>query len=142
MRLRGRRRLRAIALQILYEIDIMDQWESYKKVLKNAFERERIYREEDKKFIENIVICVINNRGIIDTLIKRSLKDWDFDRLNIVERNIMRIGACELLFSDEIPYKVAINEAVEVAKIFAQDGAPSLINGVLDRIAKEKGVKK
>ncbi len=142
MRLRGRRRLRAIALQILYEIDIMDQWESYKSVLKNAFERERINREEDKKFIENIVICVINNKNVIDTLIKRSLKDWDFERLNIVERNIMRIGTCELLFSDEIPYKVAINEAVEVAKIFAQDGAPSLINGVLDRIAKEKGVKK
>ena len=142
MRLRGRRKLRAVALQVLYELDIMEEWERHKKVLQEAYRREHIDKEEDKKFIERIVECVIREKNAIDSFIKKSLKDWDFNRLNVVEKNILRIGTCELLFSGDIPYKVAINEAVEVAKVFAQDGAPSLINGVLDRIAKEKGVKK
>ncbi len=142
MKLRGRRKLRAVALQVLYELDIMEEWERHKKVLQEAYIREHIDKEEDKKFIERIVECVTREKNVIDSFIKKSLKDWDFNRLNVVEKNILRIGTCELLFSGDIPYKVAINEAVEVAKVFAQDGAPSLINGVLDRIAKEKGVKK
>ncbi len=142
MRLRGRRKLRAVALQVLYELDIMNEWNRYKEVLKDAFIRERINREEDKEFVERLVECVIKERENIDGFIKKSLKDWDFERINLVERNILRIGTCELLFSGDVPYRVAINEAVEVAKVFAQDGAPSLINGVLDRIATEKGVKK
>ncbi len=142
MKLRGRRKLRATAMQILYELDLMEEWAQKNSVIKKAFEREHINSTEDKEFIKNLINCVVERRESIDSLIKDALKDWDFERLNVVERNIMRIGVCELLFSGDIPYKVAINEAVEVAKIFAQDGAASLINGILDRIASNKGVKK
>lgn len=142
MKLRGRRKLRTIALQVLYELDLMSKWEEHKKVLSEAFTRERIIQQEEKEFAVEIVNCVLKNRSSIDKIMNKFLKGWDIERLNVIERNILRIGICELLFLGNVPYKVAINEAVELSRTFAGEGAHRLINGVLDRIAREKGVTK
>ncbi len=141
MKLKGRRKLRSVALQALYELDLMEKWDKAEDTLSHAFEREHVQKEEDKKFIKEIVNCVVENRYSIDRIISSHLLGWDIERLNVVERNILRIGVCELLFQGNVPYKVAINEAVELAKVFAAEGATGLINGVLDKIAKDKGVK-
>ncbi len=142
MKLSGRRKLRSVALQILYKLDLMESWHEIEKELKEAFSREKVEKEEDIAFIEEIVKCVVKNRVRLDKIISSYLKRWDIDRLNVIERNILRIGTCELLFLGKVSYKVAINEAVELAKIFGAEGASGLVNGVLDKIAREKGVKK
>ena len=141
MKLSGRRKLRSVALQILYNLDLMESWHEVDKALQEAFFREKIEKEEDIAFIKEIVLCVVKNRENIDKIISSYLKGWDIHRLNVIERNILRMGTCELLFLGKVPYRVAINEAVELAKLFGAEGAPGLVNGVLDKIAREKGVK-
>jgi len=142
MKLWGRRRLRAIALSILYQMDLLEEWNNREKITQNTLKMEKIDDPKEREFTENIVKTVCENRESIDRIISSYLKGWDIERLNVVERNILRIGVGELLFGMDIPYKVAINEAVELSKVFAAEGAASLINAVLDKVAREKGVKK
>ncbi len=72
----------------------------------------------------------------IDSIIKEASKNWRLERMAIVDRNILRIGCYELLFSDDVPYKVAINEAVELSKRFGTEDSRSFVNGVLDAVKK------
>ena len=73
----------------------------------------------------------------IDTIIKDHLIDWDFERLDKVDKQILRVGIYEILYTDT-PYQIAIDEAVKIAKNFSEDKAKSFINGILDKVAKEK----
>lgn len=141
MRLRGRRRLRAVALSILYQIDLLEDWDKVNEIVESTIKRENITDTEDKEFVRDIVRNTSSNKKKIDEIISNHLQNWDLERLNVLERNILRIGVYELL-SGNVPYKVAISEAVELAKIFGADGATSLVNGVLDKVADKKGVKK
>jgi len=72
----------------------------------------------------------------IDTLIKKHVKNWEIKRMAVVDRNILRMGCFELLFSEDIPPKVAINEAIELAKRFGDIDSPRFVNGILDKIYK------
>lgn len=117
----------------------MEEWEEIEKITNKTLKMEKIEKAEDKEFVKNLVKNVSENRQNIDRIISSYLKDWDIQRLNVIERNILRIGVCELLFGGDVPYKVAINEAVELAKIFGAENAASLINGVLDKVAHKKG---
>jgi len=75
----------------------------------------------------------------IDRLISSSVKNWRFDRISLVDKSILRLGAYEVFFSNfSIPYPVAINEAVEIAKIYGTEESGSFVNGVLDAMGKEK----
>ena len=72
----------------------------------------------------------------IDALIKKHVKNWEIKRMAVVDRNILRLGCFELLFSEDIPPKVAINEAIELAKRFGDIDSPRFVNGILDKIYK------
>ncbi len=131
-----RKKGREIALQILYQKDItnfpLDEIISnYKKYL-------NIENIESFKFAEELVRGVVENLKFIDEMIKKYTPSWPFERLNLTDRNILRLAIYEMFFRPDIPEVVSINEAIELAKIYSTDDSPAFINGVLDSIYKKE----
>jgi N utilization substance protein B len=95
----------------------------------------------EKAFSENLLKGVIDKKADLDSIIVKAAPDWPIDKISIADRNILRIGLYELLFSDrkEVPAKVAINEAIELAKTYSGEKSGGFINGVLGTIYKELG---
>jgi N utilization substance protein B len=96
---------------------------------------------EDDAFVFSLLERVIKKRVTIDEIIEKAAPDWPLDKISIVDRNILRIGLTELLFGDrkEVPPKVAINEAIELAKTFGGENSSKFVNGVLGAVYKEIG---
>lgn len=95
----------------------------------------------DRPFMDNLLRLVLEKKKDLDTLIEKAAPDWPIDKISPVDRNILRIGLAELLFADrkEVPPKVAINEAIELAKTFGGETSGRFINGVLGAVYKEMG---
>ena len=89
------------------------------------------------EFAKKLLKGVLEHIDKIDEIIKNHLIDWDFERLDKVDKQILRVGIYEILYTDT-PYQIVIDEAVKIAKNFSEDKAKSFINGILDRVAKEK----
>lgn len=87
-------------------------------------------------YLQQLVLGFIENQERIDGHIRENLEKWSFDRLAKVDRNILRLGVYELLFVEDVPNKVVINEAVEIAKIFGDDQSSKFINGVLSKVSQ------
>ena len=87
--------------------------------------------DEDKKYIKEVCIGVSSRTSELDEKIKTYLKGWTMDRIGKTDLAILRLAIFEILYRDDIPYKVSINEAVELAKIYCDDASPSFINGLL-----------
>lgn len=98
------------------------------------FDSSHLLSSKIKNFAKERVEGVKREKERIDSLIKKYSKNWRIERMNSVDISILRIAVYELCFCDSIPGKVAINEAIELAKIFGTDEAPAFINGILDRI--------
>jgi N utilization substance protein B len=96
---------------------------------------------DNTSFVHNLVEITIKNRDKIDPLIEKCAPEWPLDQVTIVDRNILRLGICELLFGnyEEVPPKVAINEAIELAKSFGGESSGRFVNGVLGTIYRELG---
>jgi N utilization substance protein B len=93
---------------------------------------------DDHGFVTETVKGVLDNAEKIDGLISKYATDWPIEQITIVDRNILRIGAYELLFRDDIPPKVAINEAIEIAKAFGGESSGKFVNGVLGAMFKNE----
>ena len=93
-------------------------------------------------FAVQIVKGCIEHQDAIDGAIRETAENWRLERMAIIDRNILRIGACELMFMDEIPPKVSINEAIELAKQYSTANSPTFVNGVLDKIYSRSGKRK
>ena len=95
----------------------------------------------DRPFMNNLLKLVLEKKKNLDFLIEKAAPDWPIDKISVVDRNILRIGLAELLFADrkEVPPKVAINEAIELAKTFGGETSGKFINGVLGAVYKEMG---
>ncbi len=146
---RKRTRSREFALQILYELDLApseiaevldDFWKDRTDLtLTNP---EKMALEEDKKepevreYTEKLVRGTLEKKASIDAAIERFAENWEIQRMACVDRNILRLATYEILHVDEIPIKVAINEAVELAKRYGEQDSSKFVNGILDRIAK------
>jgi len=89
---------------------------------------------EEKKFAKNLVEKIFINLPLIDDYLKKFASEWPIEKITIIDRNILRIGIFELIFSEEIPPRVAINEAIELAKTFGGETSSKFINGVLGAI--------
>lgn len=96
---------------------------------------------DDTPFMEKMLESVVKKRTIIDEIITKAAPEWPLEKINAVDRNILRIGLAELLFGDykEVPPKVAINEAIELAKTFSGENSGRFVNGVLGAVYKEIG---
>ncbi len=123
-----RRQAREIALQALYEIDSAGHTST--RALDHLIEDEKL-SDEGKQFATAIVEGVLKCRAQLDEIIAKHAPEWPVDQLAIVDRNILRIALYELQSNPDVPIKVAINEAVELAKTFGSDTAPRFVNGVL-----------
>ena len=133
-----RRQARIAALQVLYELDCT------KHKVEEALARLRAgetLAQEALSFSEELVKGVLQNKSELDALIKKFAPAFPPEQMSIIDRNILRLAIFEILFDDKTPFKVAINEAVELAKEFGSDSSPRLINGVLGSITTERGVK-
>ena len=140
---------RSIVLQTLFEWDFLigDDKKSNNSTsdeIKNILKRnlkEFAPGFEDDVFVFSLIDQVLKKRVTIDEIIEKAAPDWPIDKISIIDRNILRIGLTELLFGDrkEVPPKVAINEAIELAKTFGGENSGKFVNGVLGAVYKEIG---
>lgn len=128
---------RTIALQTLYQWDFNDKNQDNLDFSIKHNLKEFAPQFDDKGFIENLVKGVIKNQKEIDSLIIKYAPEWPIEQITMVDRNVLRIGIQEMKYDDEIPEKVAINEAIELAKAFGGESSGKFVNGVLGTIYKE-----
>ncbi len=133
--MKDRTKARAVALQALYELDVTDH--PLGTVL-----QERIadcdLNEDLVLFIHYIVTSIWPHIEELDHFIAQHAPEWPLDQVAIIDRNILRIALWEMAVNTQIPLKVAINEAVELAKSYGSDSAPRFVNGVLGSLAKQQ----
>jgi len=128
----ARRRARALALQALYEIDSVGHTAD---AVPDRLLREQKLSEENDQFVRRLVAGVIQNRREIDANIEKFAPAWPIQQTPVIDRNILRLAIFELLIDNEVPVKVAINEAVELAKKFGGDNSARFVNGVLSSVS-------
>ncbi|OIN97255.1 transcription antitermination factor NusB [Candidatus Desantisbacteria bacterium CG1_02_38_46] len=131
-----RRKARELALQVLFQIDVGEI--VLEDTIKNFWKIEKVL-PEIRDFTLRLSRGVMENITQINEVITKYTKNWTINRINNIDRNILRIAIYELLYCPDIPYKVAINEAIEIAKKYGTLESGKFINGVLDKVAKEKG---
>ena len=126
-----RREGREYALQILYAIEMNHP--QPEEALKHFWAEENV-GQEVKDFAAVLVQGTIKNLDFLDTLIKKYTQNWELSRMVAIDRNILRCASWELIYATEIPPKVIINEAVELAKKYSTENSSKFINGILDKI--------
>ncbi|MDD2377880.1 MAG: transcription antitermination factor NusB [Bacilli bacterium] len=129
----NRSELRKIIMTILYQINVYDK----NKMNYNIDEVIEKVLEIDNEFVKEVVYGVITYKNDIDALANKYLTGWTIDRLGNTDQSILRIGIYELIYT-KTPEVVAINEAVELAKIYSDDDVRKMINGVLDKVYHNK----
>ncbi len=129
-----RRKSREFALQVLYQLNITQQDASSAL---QQFEEHFLQKGEADEFLRRLVTGVLEHRLTLDHLIEQYSQHWQLDRINIIDRNILRMALFELLYCEEIPPKVTINEAIDLGKQYGSEESGSFINGILDRIQNE-----
>ncbi len=122
---------RVIAMQVLYEANFKDSNEISDILNRNIADRKE---KVDKKFIEKIISGVNKKTKEIDKLIEKSAPEWPIDQIATVDKTILRIAIFELLYDEEVPPKVAIDEAVEISKNFGGENSSKFVNGVLGTV--------
>ena len=130
--MKARTRARGLALQALYEIDMVGHPPA--QVLQDRLAEETL-SDELAEFARQIIFGVFPLREQLDLVIARYAPEWPLDQIAAIDRNILRISAWEFAVQKETPVKVAINEAVELAKLYGSDNAPRVVNGVLGSLA-------
>jgi N utilization substance protein B len=130
-----RRKAREVALQLLYQLDVQGEGNP-EPHLPEFWTRHPVDREA-REFAEILIRGTKLHEPKIDEMISQYAQNWELDRMAVVDRNILRQGIFELLWMEDVPSKVAINEALEVAKKFSTQESSRFINGILDRIHKE-----
>lgn len=132
---------RTIAMQSLYQWDFTGKTDAKVQEITDANLTEFAPDFDDKGFVNDLVSKVVANAAKIDAIITQFAPDWPIDQITNVDRNILRIGVQELKFEETIPSKVAINEAIELAKTFGGESSGRFVNGVLGAIYKDMVVK-
>jgi N utilization substance protein B len=136
--MKSRTRARSLALQVLYEVDMTGHLPGvvFEQRLQALDSEDRVELNPDLvEFARQIIAGIIPNAAQLDDVIAAFAPEWPFDQIAAIDRNILRIATWEFSISGVTPIKVAINEAVELAKLYGSDSAPRFINGVLGSLA-------
>ncbi len=128
----ARRKARALALQTLYEVNSAGH--EVEEVVTRLLADEEL-SAENGAFVRELVSGVIQNKEKIDLNIQNFAPAWPIEQMSVVDRNILRLAIFEVLLDNKVPVKVAINEAVELAKVFGGDSSSRFVNGVLGSIS-------
>lgn len=134
--MRRRTKARECALQILYQVDITK--DDYNQSLSDFWHTKMDVDDSIVEFASMLVKGTVENLERIDRAIKNYATNWNIKRMAVVDRNILRLATYELLFLPDIPPKVSINEAVDIAKKFGDKDSGKFVNGILDKINKEE----
>jgi N utilization substance protein B len=130
--MKPRTRARCFALQVLYEVDMANHPPAD---VFQARQEESPLPDELSEFARTIIFGVLPLTSSLDQLIAKYAPEWPLDQIAAIDRNILRMALWELAVSKDTPVKVAINEAVEIAKMYGSDSAPRFVNGVLGSLA-------
>ena len=127
-----RHKARTIALKTLYEVDCAAR--KAETVVERSLKEENL-SEENRAFVRELVSGVTNNKEAIDSNIRKYAPAWPVDQIALIDRNILRLAIFEILFDNKVPIKVAVSEAVELAKTFGSESSSKFVNGVLGAIS-------
>lgn len=134
-----RRKARECTLQILFQIEVSGY--SIEECL-NLYWQSYRFSNQVQSFTKILVEGSYRYLTVIDDTLKKYSRNWDIKRMSNIDRNIMRLAIFELLYLDEIPAKVTINEAVELAKRYSTEESGNFVNGILDQIIKKEKLNK
>ena len=126
-----RRIIRERVMQALYAFELSK--DPVPHIIENIFAELREHGEE-LAFAEKLLTTTIDHQSSIDGIIKKKASNWNFDRIALIDKLLLRMGICELFYCDDIPPKVTINETIEIAKHFSTEKSGQFINGILDSI--------
>lgn len=135
--MRKRTQARELALQLLYQVDLLKG--KLTKEEREAFLAEHAEGHEVREYARELVDGVLRHQPAIDAAIDEVAKNWDLGRMAVIDRNILRMGIFELLHRPDIPPKVAINEAVDLAKKYSTKNSSAFVNGILDKVKERRG---
>ena len=132
----NRKKSREKAMELLFSITLSkDSVEEAMEVFVDNYEEN--IKELDLDYIKALLEGVEANKNEIDSIIEHNLQNWKLDRISKINLTILRVGVYEIVFDENIPKKVALNEAIELGKIYSDEKSVSFINGVLDKVLKE-----
>ncbi len=137
--MRKRTKAREYALQILYAVDITN--DDPENCIERFWEGSDEKSSQIKEFAASLVLGVWSKKNEIDKMISKHATNWQLDRMAVIDRNVLRFATYELMFVDDIPPKVSINEAIDIAKKFGGSDSGKFVNGVLDKINKTEAKK-
>ena len=124
-----RRRARIKAVILLYQSDLLN------KNMSEIISNEVIFKKRIDDFTIKLVYGVEKSKNEIDDIIKKTAENWTLERISIIDRNIIRMAIYEMIYEDDIPLKVSVDEAIEIAKLFGQkDDTPKFVNGILGKV--------
>jgi transcription antitermination factor NusB len=130
-----KRKARQIVVKALYEMEMGD--------LSGDDVRQRVESKcrpaEMRQFARRLVDATLEHLQLIDDTIIKVAENWDIERMAVIDRNLLRMGTAEIVFLDDVPDKVTINEAIEIAKRFSTENSGRFVNGILDKVARIKG---
>jgi len=129
-----RRSSRELALKFLYQFEL-NKGDLDEQI--RLFLEQNSSQEDVENFMKELVVSLIDKMEEIDEIIQKFSDHWILDRMTVIDRNILRMGTCELLFNFPTPPKVVINEAIDIAKKYGNEDSPEFINGILDKVYSE-----
>lgn len=138
--MRKRTKARECALKILYAIDITG--EEPGAMTEMFWQNHDVVDKEVKAFANSLVAGVCGNKDAIDKVISRYATNWELKRMAVIDRNVLRFSTYELMFMEDVPPKVSINEAIDIAKKYGDKDSGKFANGILDKINKTEGKNK
>ena len=128
-----RRLARESVMQALYAVEIN---QGYPKDILDLY-KQSFKTEEDNEYLQDLFFCVVEHKSWADDLICKCLENWEYGRVAIVDKILLRMGVSEIYHMEDIPPKVSISEMVEIAKIYSTEESSSFVNGILDTIYKD-----
>ncbi|MBN2253588.1 MAG: transcription antitermination factor NusB [Kosmotogaceae bacterium] len=132
----SRRKMREIVFSAIYQFDFNEDLESSSNYLEQEltfFSMEMEMKLKTRKYFDTI----LKNRDEIDEIIRKHLTNWTFERLASTDKNVLRLGAYEIIYEPDIPIEVTLNESIDIAKKYGSEQGGKFVNGVLDNIARE-----
>lgn len=134
----SRQQARETAFKMVFQMDVgKNPLEIAVRTLEEALS-EGVIEERDRGYIMKLAVGVDEKRAEFDEFISLHSKGWTLSRINAIEKNIIRLALYEIFYMEEIPYEVAVNEGIELAKKYGEDDAYSFVNGILDNAKPEK----
>ncbi|WP_066500236.1 transcription antitermination factor NusB [Abyssisolibacter fermentans] len=131
----SRKAAREKAMQLMYQMQVNDDFD---KSNKDIFYEENKITGDEIKYIDNCIDTISENKDDIDNIVKNYAKGWKLERISTVDLSILRIAIYEIMFREDIPIEVSINEAVEIAKTYSSLEAGKFINGILGTFVRDK----